>query len=282
MDDNSPRFTESVTASPATPAVAPSAEPPVELLAELDVSAAATASPPVLCLDNMTRLYPNGGGVVDLTLRLGRGEIHALIGANGAGKTTALSVLSGLRFAASGKMTLSGQNIPLDRAVGRLGMGSVADQPVLDRRLTPWQWLSFVASLRQLTILPLDSRAMAKTLRLTESNLSEPIAALSFGTQRKVALWAELLTTRCVLLLDEPLTGLDPLSIEGLHAALQQFVGQGRAVLLSTHLLREAEAVATHANILVDGRLVASGTMGDVRGQRSLREVFLSLAGEVV
>lgn len=234
---------------------------------------------PALDLVGLTRHYPSGAGISDVTLRLLPGEIHVLAGANGAGKTTTLSVLAGTRYARMGALRLGEHTVRLDRLSPRPGLGFVADRPLFDPRLTPYQWLRFVMTLRHQTDdLPTTvhtAAELADVLQLPPPALQEPIGTLSFGTQRKVALWTEMLATRAVLLLDEPLTGLDPLAIEGLHSALRTFCAHGGAVLLSTHLLREAEALASHAAIMHMGRITAAGPMSTVRGDGSFHDAFL-------
>jgi ABC-2 type transport system ATP-binding protein len=237
---------------------------------------------PSLTVTGLTRQYAGHGGVVDLTFTLAAGTITALVGANGAGKTTALSVLAGFRLADSGTLAMGGLTIPLTAASARPNMGFVADRPVTDGRLTAWHWLDFVRALRGGTIDTATAAELAEHLCLTPTDLVQPIGSRSFGTQRKIALWVELLVTTDVLLLDEPLTGLDPLAINGLHAALRAFTARGGRVLLSTHLLREAEALASHVIILAHGRIVANAAMADVIGDSSLYEAFLRLADPAV
>ncbi len=232
-------------------------------------------------VSGLTRQFAGHGGVVDLTFTLDEGTITALVGANGAGKTTALSVLAGFRLAQAGTLHMGTATIPLTVAAARHNMGFVADRPVTDGRLTAWQWLDFVRALRGGTIDTPTAAALAEQLCLMPADLGQPIGTRSFGTQRKIALWVELLVTTDVLLLDEPLTGLDPLAINGLHAALRAFTARGGQVLLSTHLLREAEALASHVMILAHGRLVANATMAEVVGQSSLYDTFLRLADPI-
>ena len=233
---------------------------------------------PTFTVTGLTRQYAGQGGVVDLSFTLAPGTITALVGANGAGKTTALSVLAGFRLAHTGTLQMGALTIPLTAAAARPNMGFVADRPVTDGRLTAWQWLDFVRALRGGTIDTATATALAAQLCLTPADLGQPIGARSLGTQRKIALWVELLVTTDVLLLDEPLTGLDPLAINGLHAALRAFTARGGRVLLSTHLLREAEALASHVIVLAHGRVVANATMTEVVGHSSLYDTFLRLA----
>jgi ABC-2 type transport system ATP-binding protein len=217
------------------------------------------------------------GGVIEVSMRVPYRSVYALCGAKGAGKTTTLSVLAGLLFAESGSLTIEGKSIPLDRWAPRPGLGFVADTPVLDEALTPWQWSAFIASLKHAERRR-DALAIAETLTLSAKSLDDPIHTLSPATRRKVALWTEFVTATTVIVMDEPLVGLDPAAIRGFHAVVRDFVSGGRAVIMSTQLLHEAEAMATHVGVIVDGITRAEGRLADVCGPRSLLATFMNLA----
>jgi ABC-2 type transport system ATP-binding protein len=227
-------------------------------------------------LEGLRRTYGGKGGVQDVRLAVPEGAIYTLCGANGSGKTTTLSVLVGLLFAEQGRLSLGGVDVPLHLHRPRAGLGFVPDNPVLDEHLSAWQWLHFIGSLKRVTPSA-DAAALARVLCLEEGMLAEPIRALSYGNRRKVAIWAEMLTALTVLVLDEPLIGLDPVSIAGFHQAALAFVAQGRSLLLSTHLLREAEALATHVGFIHDGRTVVEGALPTVCAGRSLQDAFVEM-----
>jgi len=159
----------------------------------------------LLELSHLRRRYDGVGGVTDVSMSVPPGAVYALCGANGSGKTTTLSVLAGLFYAEAGRLALDGRPIPLDRWARRTGVGFVADVPILDEALTPWQWVTFVASLKG--VQPAADAALdAETLTLASDALNQPIYALSGGTRRKVALWTELVTaSRAVTSLPPPL-----------------------------------------------------------------------------
>jgi ABC-type multidrug transport system ATPase subunit len=228
----------------------------------------------LLELTALERRYGGSGGVADASLHVPAGAIYVLCGANGAGKTTTLRAVAGLLFARKGALRIAGAPVPLDRAARRPGLGFVPDQPLLDDRLTGWQWASFVAGVKGIA-WPAHADGVAETLRLGAGTLAQPIRTLSFGNLRKLALWVEMVTTRSLLLLDEPLIGLDPEAIEGFWAAAREFSEGGRAVLLSTHLLTEAEAHATHAGVLHQGRTLFDGPMDELKAGRSLQHAYL-------
>lgn len=229
--------------------------------------------------------YDGRGGVTDVSLRLAEGAIYVLCGANGAGKTTTLAVLAGLQLGATrGRLRIVrggiSSDVPLGRYTGRAGFGFVGDAPVLDTELTPWQWFAYARAIKQSHSAAAEATELAELLALPREALSEPIGSLSYGTQRKVAIWTEIATTAGVLLLDEPLIGLDPASIAGFERAARRFfAAPGRAILLSTHLLAEAETLATHAGFIRDGRSVWEGSLEEIHaGSGSLRTAFLETA----
>lgn len=235
----------------------------------------------MLRLEHLERTYGGVGGVTDASVHVPAGAIYVLCGRNGAGKTTALSVVTGRLFSQRGSLAVGepAQTIPLDRPAARPGLGYVSDQPALDPALTPWQWLAFAAAVKGAPRDTAAERDLADVLLMDEELLHTPIRSLSFGNRRKAALWTELATTRGTLVLDEPLIGLDPPSIEGFHAAARAFVRTGRSILMSTHHLREAEALATHAGILHDGRTLREGPLAEFRGAGSLHEAYMEAVG---
>ncbi|MCY7379149.1 MAG: ABC transporter ATP-binding protein, partial [Gemmatimonadaceae bacterium] len=197
-----------------------------------------------------------------------------------AGKSTTLGVLAGFLFARRGTLRLDGVSVPLERWSPRAGLSYLPERPIIDERVTPWQWCDFVASLKGVTPSA-DSADLLACLGLDEDYMHAPLATLSFGTIRKVALFAELVTTSRCLIMDEPLSGLDPAAVEGFHDALRAFVRTGkRSVLLSTHLLGEAEAVASHVGVIVDGRTIAEGSVSEVCGSESLRATYRRLTAK--
>jgi ABC-2 type transport system ATP-binding protein len=173
-------------------------------------------------------------------------------------------------------LSIGGVPMPLDRAAIRPGIGYVPDVPILDPRLTPEEWLAFVRGIKQvgLTAEPIQ---VADELELSVEDRQRPIRTLSHGTQRKVALWAEVLTASRALILDEPFQGLDPSAIAGAERALRAYAREFRAVLVSTHLLHEASTLATHVGILLRGKTVVEGSVEVVAAHHgSLRDAFLA------
>jgi ABC-2 type transport system ATP-binding protein len=233
----------------------------------------------LLELSHLKRQYDGAGGVTDVSIAVPRGSVYALCGPNGSGKTTTLSVLAGLFYAEAGRLVVDGRAVPLDRWARRPGLGFVADEPLLDDALTPWQWVAFVASLKGVPPAQ-DAGECATVLALDAAALAVPIHTLSGGTRRKVAIWTEFVTTSLAVVLDEPLVGLDPQAINGFHELMRRYVASGRAVILSTHLLREAEAIASHVGVIAGGVTRVQGPLPEVRGDKSLFDTFLEVTAD--
>jgi ABC-2 type transport system ATP-binding protein len=228
----------------------------------------------LLRLSHLERTYDGQGGVRDVSIAIPSGAVYVLCGPNGAGKSTTLNVIAGLLFARDGTLEIDGRPVPLDAPTQRPGIGLIADTPFLDDELTGWQWAAFVTELKG-SPWPENATRSAGLLRLQPDELATPIRRLSFGTRRKVALWVEFLTTDRLLLLDEPFIGLDPPSIDGMVTLAREFVTTGRSVLLSTHLLREVEVLATHVGFLDAGRMLAEGPISLTLNGESLQHAFL-------
>ena len=225
-------------------------------------------------LSGLSRTFAGKGGVSDVSVRVPDAAIYVLCGANGAGKTTTISVIAGLLFAQPGSLLLQSRAIPLDRDARRPGLGFVPDHPYLDSELTAVQWLAFVRQLKRCGGV-IAQEEVADALRLSASELRLPIRELSFGTRRKVALWTEFASCSSLLLLDEPLIGLDPPSIAGFQWIAERFASTGSSILMSTHLLAEAETIATHVGVLSSGRTVLEGRLEDVVGDATLLEAVM-------
>lgn len=226
-------------------------------------------------LEQLQRTYPGGGGVHGVRLHAPAGSVYALVGPNGAGKTTTLGVLTGHLFTRTGSLSIDGQAIALDRHAVRPGMASVSFDPVMDPALTAWEWLGYAAALRG-AAAGVQGMVWAERLLIAPASLDRPIGTLSDGNRRKAALWSAMQLAERVLVLDEPLTGLDPSSILAFEGAVRAFAAEGRTVVLSTHLLPQAERLATHVGMIVAGRTVAEGTVDEVCQGRTLEERFMA------
>ncbi len=231
------------------------------------------------------REYAGKWAVSGLDLRVAPGELYGFLGQNGAGKTTTIRMLAGLLRPSAGELRILGQDHAHGGAALRARIGLVPDTPPLYEYLTGRQYVSLVASLWHVDRRRRDERCERyfELLQLTEA-ADELCKGYSHGMRKKVHLAAVLTTAPEVLLLDEPTTGLDPLSTRRLKDLLREEAARGTAVLLSTHVLDVAEQVCHRVGVLAGGRLRAEGTTDELRQRcaaATLEDAFLQLSAAV-
>jgi len=225
--------------------------------------------------------------VIDLDLTIAPGEIYALLGPNGAGKTTTLRMVCGLLAPDAGSIEIAGIDALAEPARAKQVTAWLPDEPLLYDRLSPLEYLEFVAGLWQ---VPAElARGRAQSL-LTELGLwphrGELCEGFSRGMRQKTALAGALLHDPELLIMDEPLSGLDAAASRQVKDLLRTRVSSGRTVVLTTHVLEVAERLADRIGILSSGRMVAEGTFGELReqagrGEGTLEDVFLHLTAEL-
>ena len=220
--------------------------------------------------------------VDNLSFTVKTGEIYGLLGPNGAGKTTTLKVLVGVLEPRSGKAEIF--NVPLtDEVAAKSQIGYVPEEVVLLDSLTPREFLEFTASIRKLDRSAVNSRLerLTSAFQLTQY-FDTPIAALSMGNKQKVAIIAALMHEPRLLILDEPLIGLDARSSKILKELITFHAKKGGAVIFSTHIMEVAEKLCTKVGIINKGKIVGEGTVDDLRklvntAEGSLEEIFLKV-----
>ena len=230
-----------------------------------------------LAVRGLTKRFDGKAAVDDLSFDVGRGEVVAVAGPNGAGKSTTFLCLAGLVRPDAGTIAFDGQ--PLGPERGRT-IALIPETPDVYPMLSVWEHLAFVAAL---TKQPPGWEARAETLleRLAMSAERNTLGnALSKGMRQKTLLAATVLGGAPVLLLDEPMIGLDPLGQRELRAIVADLSAEGHLVLVSTHLLESAAAMCDRMLVIDRGRLVASGTIEELRARRgdgSIEDVFLDV-----
>jgi ABC-2 type transport system ATP-binding protein len=224
--------------------------------------------------------------VENLDLDVAAGEIYALLGPNGAGKTTTLRMVTGLLTPDAGSIHIAGIDARADPAGAKRLTAWLPDEPLLYDRLTPIEYLEFVAGLWR---VPGDlARERAEAL-LTELGLwphrAELCEGFSRGMKQKTALAGALLHDPQLLILDEPLSGLDAAASRQVKDLLRARVATGRTVILTTHVLEVAERLADRIGIITRGRMVAEGSFRALQAQSgagtTLEDVFLHLTAEL-
>jgi ABC-2 type transport system ATP-binding protein len=231
-------------------------------------------------VDGLVVNYGTFVAVDDLSFNVKNNEVYGLLGPNGAGKTTTLKVLVGVLEPSAGKVEIYGTPISNEIAA-KSQIGYVPEEVVLFDSLTPREFLAFTASLRRLEAAAANSRVEKLTSAFDITKYFDtPIAALSKGNKQKVALIAALLHEPRLLILDEPLIGLDARSSKILKELLILHARKGGAVIFSTHIMEVAEKLCTRVGIINKGKLVGEGTVDELRklvkgAEGSLEDIFL-------
>jgi ABC-2 type transport system ATP-binding protein len=218
---------------------------------------------------------------LDLTVR--SGEFYVLVGPNGAGKTTTLRMVAGLLPPDTGTVAVFGIDALADATAARQMMAWVSDEPMIYDKLTPLEYLEFVAGLWGID--PRVSEPAAHELLISlglEAHLHERCEGFSKGMRQKVALAGALVHAPRLIILDEPLTGLDAVSARHVKGLLSDRVRSGCTVIMTTHILEVAERMADRIGVIAAGRLVAEGTLAELRQQNgqhdtSLEDLFIAL-----
>jgi ABC-2 type transport system ATP-binding protein len=216
---------------------------------------------------------------IDLTVR--RGELYALLGPNGAGKTTTLRMVTGLLAPDAGQVEVLGVDLARDPSAAKQKMAYLPDDPMLYGKLKPTEYLEFVAGLWGIAAEEAEPRArsLLDWLDLTK-HAHELTEGFSRGMKQKLALAGALIHEPELLILDEPLTGLDAAAARQVKDLLVSHVAKGGTVILTTHILEVAERLAQRIGIIRQGRLIAEGTLAELRERTlggSLEDVFLQL-----
>jgi ABC-2 type transport system ATP-binding protein len=233
-------------------------------------------------LCHLTKKFGDLTAVSDLSLKVARGRFFAILGPNAAGKTTLLRILAGLLKPTSGVARVAGFDIQTDPLEARRRLAYVPDFPFLYDKLTSWEFFRFSGQIFQMSAARIEASAHELIPRFNlEPFANKPIEGLSHGTRQRVAIVSALLHDPEVLVIDEPMVGLDPQHTRVVKDVLKERTRQGSTVLLSTHQLGVAEEMADEIGIMHQGRLVAVGALDELRRQArssaTLEQVFLSL-----
>lgn len=239
---------------------------------------------------NLTKRYGDKRAVDEVNFNVYGGEIFGFLGPNGAGKTTTIKMIVGLLQPTSGTVTVCGYDVQKQPLQAKAANGFVPDTPNLYPKLSGRELLRFVGDLYQMERKQTEHRIseLLHLFDLTQAG-DDSIDSYSHGMQQKVALAAALMHDPKALVLDEPTVGLDPRSARMIKDILRQMADRGAAVFLSTHILEIAERMCDRIGIINNGRLVAVGTMQELRTlgkgststriETSLEDIFLSLTG---
>jgi ABC-2 type transport system ATP-binding protein len=236
-------------------------------------------------LAGMTKRYGRFTAVHPLDLHVKAGQLFGFLGPNGAGKTTTIRVLTGVLRPTAGSIHIAGVDMLRDPVAAKRHIGYIPDRPMLYEKLTGAEFLRFVCGLwgRDDEASRLRAAELLELFELT-SWQDTLVESYSHGMRQKLLISSALVHAPDVIVVDEPMVGLDPRAARLIKNLLRAFVDQGGTVFLSTHTLEVAEALCDRIAILHQGRIRAQGTMSELRaeaaaGTAGLEEVFLKLTG---
>ena len=242
-------------------------------------------SPPALAVRDLRKSFDRPA-VDGLHLTVRGGEFYTLLGPNGAGKTTTLRMVSGLLKPDSGDIAIFGIDALADPVSAKRITAWVSDEPMIYDKLTPYEYLGFVAGLWRIDAAAAEARAkhLIDWLDLG-AHAHERCESFSRGMRQKVALAGALVHEPQLIILDEPLTGLDAGSARQVKDVLLARVRAGCTVLMTTHILEVAERMAERIGVIANGRLIAEGTLDELRiksgrREKNLEDVFLTLVAD--
>ena len=240
---------------------------------------------PIIQASGLTKRFGKLVAVGGVTLEVEAGQVFGFLGPNGAGKTTTIRMLTGLVRPTSGSALVAGFDVVQEPREVKRRVGYLAETPYLYPKLTGREFLAFMGGLYE--VPPKVTRQRAEALLILfelADKADELVETYSHGMRQKLALAGAMLHDPPVLFLDEPTSGLDPRSARLVKDLLVALVGRGHTVFLSTHVLEIAEQLCHRVGIIDQGRVVATGTLDELRHQAqseaySLEDVFLQLTG---
>jgi ABC-2 type transport system ATP-binding protein len=239
----------------------------------------------VIQVEGLHKVYGNFPAVQGLTFSVSPGEVLGLVGPNGAGKTTTIRSIAGIIIPTSGSIRVAGHDLKADPVAAKSALAFIPDEPHLFDYLTVEEHLRFVARLYRLGDVSDRIPVLLSELELSDKQRAFP-GELSRGMKQKLAIACGLLHDPKALLLDEPLTGLDPVGIRRMKTTIMQRAERGAAVILSSHLLHLVEEICTRVLVMQRGRVVAFGSIAEILAERpllksrNLEDVFLALISQ--
>jgi ABC-2 type transport system ATP-binding protein len=237
-------------------------------------------------LRGVTKCYGPKVAVNSLTLAIPAGTVFAFLGPNGAGKTTTIRLMAGLLRPNAGDVLIGGHDIQSDHVGAKALMGYIPDRPYLYEKLSGREFIHFVGDLHGLPRAAQEER-MARHFALfgLDESADLLIENYSHGMRQKLIFTAALLHEPRILIVDEPMVGLDPKSARTIKKLMRELAAAGAAIFLSTHQLAVAEEVADRIGIIDRGNLIFDGTLAQLRertrGAGTLEDLFLELTGEM-
>ena len=237
-------------------------------------------------LIQLAKKYGEFTAVAGIDLEVPRGELFGFLGPNGAGKTTTLRMIAGILRPTSGRVEIGGVDIATNPVVAKMKLGFIPDRPFIYEKLTGGEFLKFVAGLYDQKGPTVEHRAR-ELLALfdLEEWRDELVESYSHGMRQKLIISSAFVHRPEVIVVDEPMVGLDPKAARILKDLFREYCNRGHTIMMSTHTLEVAEAMCDRIGIIQSGRIRAHGTMADLQkhaagGGSGLEDIFLKLTGD--
>ena len=229
-------------------------------------------------IKNVTKKYGNKVALDDVSFKVGDGEIFAFIGHNGAGKTTLIKAIVGIHDIDEGEILINSKSIKKDTIDCKKMMAFVPDNPELYEQMKAIDFIDFICDMYEVS----DERRKENITKYAklfeiEENLNDTINSFSHGMKQKIALIAALAHDPEVLIMDEPFVGLDPKAVFDVKKVMNEMTKEGKIIFFSTHILDVAEKLCDKVAIIKEGKIVKTGSMKAIKGDKSLEKVFLDL-----
>jgi ABC-2 type transport system ATP-binding protein len=237
----------------------------------------------MIAVTSLTKRYGSFTAVAGIDLTVPRGELFGFLGPNGAGKTTTLRMIGGILQPTSGTIHIAGIDMARDPMGAKARMGYIPDRPFIYEKLTGAEFLEFVAGLYGQSGALIERRGeeLLALFDLLEWR-HELVESYSHGMRQKLIIASAFVHRPQVIIVDEPMVGLDPKAAKVLKDLFRAYVDQGNTIMMSTHTLEVAEGMCDRIGIIQRGVIRAVGTMSELRagGDAALEEIFLKLTGE--
>ena len=229
-------------------------------------------------IKNVTKKYGNKKAVDDVSFKVNDGDIFAFIGHNGAGKTTLIKAIVGIHDFDEGDILINGKSIKTDPIECKKEMAYVPDNPETYEHMKAIDYINFICDMYEV-----DTKTREKNIKKyaklfeMEDKLNDTIDSYSHGMKQKIVLISALAHEPKILIMDEPFVGLDPKAVFDIKEVLNEMVKEGKTVFYSTHILDVAEKLCSRVAIIKNGKLIKSGSMKEIKGDKSLENVFMEL-----
>ena len=229
-------------------------------------------------IKNVTKKYGNKKAVDNVSFNVEDGEIFAFIGHNGAGKTTLIKAITGIHDFDEGDILINGKSIKDKTVECKKEMAFVPDNPEMYENMTAIRYINFICDMYEVSMEDrmINIDKYAKMFEM-ENNLGDQISSFSHGMKQKIALIAALSHNPKILIMDEPFVGLDPKAVFDIKLVMKEMIKEGKTIFFSTHILDVAEKLCSRVAIIKNGKLIKVGSMKEIKGDKSLENVFMEL-----